>query len=140
MRTIGAGVTGCMAVYISGIALGGITLWQGFVSSGLTCLMMFLGLFLQEAAENPDNPENKKRSWYSNPGASSFGGDEGAAAAGGGGGVVGKYLQLSAAKPVNNGAGEKQTGAEKRPAAAAGAAHAAVSKKPKADLAAFDAW
>jgi hypothetical protein len=27
---------------------------------------------LQQAAENLDNPEYKRRSWYSNPGASSF--------------------------------------------------------------------
>jgi hypothetical protein len=90
---------------------------------------------LQEAAENLDNPENKRRSWYSNPGASSFGGDEGA-----GGGGVGKYLELPGKKVGSSLAGEKEAGSVKRPAAGAGAVAAAASKKPKADLAGFDAW
>jgi hypothetical protein len=91
-------------------------------------------LLLQANAGRPDDPDSKRSSWFSNPGASNTAATQRAG--------VGKYIQQAALEAPLGSGKPAGSAAAAAPAAAAAAAAAPAAKKQKVaqPMLNFDAW
>jgi hypothetical protein len=91
-----------------------------------------LVLLLQANAGQPDDPDSKRSSWFSNPGASNTAATQRAG--------VGKYIQQAALEAPLGSSKPAGSAAAAPPAAAAATAPAAKKQKVAQPMLNFDAW